>query len=370
MHKSVLFLIPKLETGGAENQIIELANYLSNKNYKIVVITITKGKHRFELLNKNIKIVELNYSRTLYSFFKIINILKNHKNSVIFSILRHLNILVLLANFFSLLNRKINIIESSLLENHLKYNKKYTYYFFLSFLTFVAYPLAYKIITPLKISKKILQKNYLLKNKTEHIYNPLNIKKILELSNTKLIPKILDQNKHNKIIVSIGRLTWEKDYTTLIDSFDQVNKKIKDIILIILGDGKNKSHLEHLIKKKKLQNRIFLLGNVNNPYVYLKYANLYVLSSISELGPTSLMESLIFKTNILSTDCDYGPSEILENGKWGHLIPVKNTKLMTKNIIKLISNNNKRNNNLKRANDFDLEVSMTNYIKLIEGEYD
>ena len=69
MKKSILFFIPKLETGGAENLIIKLANYLSNKNYKISVITITKGKHRFELLNDNIKIIELDYSRTLYSFF-------------------------------------------------------------------------------------------------------------------------------------------------------------------------------------------------------------------------------------------------------------------------------------------------------------
>ena len=95
--------------------------------------------------------------------------------------------------------------------------------FFFSFLTLITYPLANKIIAPSKTSAKILKKNYLLKNKIEHIYNPLNIKKIIELSNTKFIPKILNQNKHNKIIVSIGRLTWEKDYKTLIDSFDQVN---------------------------------------------------------------------------------------------------------------------------------------------------
>ena len=370
MKKSVLFFIPKLETGGAENQIIELANYLSNKNYQVNIITIVKGKHRFELLNKNIKITELNYSRTLYSFFKIIKIIKNYKNVVIFSILRHLNILILFANIFSLLNKKIFIIETSLLKNHLKFNKKFIYYFIFSFLTFISYPFAYKIITPSKTSTKILKKNYLLKNKILHIYNPINIKNILELSNTKFIPKILEKNKHNQIIVSIGRLTWEKDYKTLINSFDEVTKKIKNVILIILGDGKNKDNLRDFVYEKKLQDKIFLLGNVDNPYVYLKHSDLYVLSSISELFPTSLIESLIFKINVLSTNCDYGPSEILENGKWGHLIPVKNTKLMTDNIINLISNNNKNNNNLKRAYDFDLEVSMTSYIKLIEGEYD
>ena len=369
MNKSVLFLIPKLETGGAENQIIELANYLSNKNYEINVITIVKGNHRFDLLNKNIKIVELNYSRTLYSFFRIIKIIKKNKNVVIFSIIRHLNILVLFANFISLLNRKINIIETSLLKNHLRYDKKYIYYFFFSFLTLITYPLANKIIAPSKTSAKILKKNYLLKNKIEHIYNPLNIKKIIELSNTKFIPKILNQNKHNKIIVSIGRLTWEKDYKTLIESFDQVNKEIKKVILIILGDGKHKNNLRDLINKKKLQDRIFLLGNVDNPYIYLKHADLYVLSSISELFPTSLIESLVFKINILSTNCDYGPSEILENGKWGYLVPVKNTKLMSNSIINLISND-KKIDNLKRAYDFDLEVLMTKYVKLIEDNYD
>jgi len=367
MKKSILFFIPKLETGGAENLIIKLANYLSNKNYKISVITITKGKHRFELLNDNIKIIELDYSRTLYSFFSIIKIIKNHRDVIIFSVLRHLNILILFANFFLLLKKKIFIIEVSLLKNHLKHNKKFIYYFIYSFLTLITYPFANKIIAPSKLSTKILQKNFLLKKKITHIYNPINIKKILELSNAKFVPKILEQNKHNQIIISIGRLTWEKDYITLINSFDHVTKKIKNVILIILGDGKDKDYLRDFIYKKKLQDKIFLLGNVDNPYVYLKNCDLYVLHSISELFPTSLVESLVFNTNILSTNCDYGPSEILENGKWGHLTPVKNSKLMTDNIINLISNNNKRNNNLKRAHDFDLEVSMKRYIKLIEG---
>lgn len=370
MKKSILFFIPKLEIGGAENLIVKLANYLSYKNYEISVITTTKGKHRFELLNENIKIIELNYSRTLYSFLNIIKIIKNHKNVVIFSILRHLNILILFANLFLLFKKKIFIIEVSLLKNHLKYNKKFIYYFFYSFLTFICYPFANKIIAPSKLSEKILQKNFLLKKKIVHIYNPIDVKKILELSSTKIIPKILEQNKHNRIIVSIGRLTWEKDYKTLINSFDEVTKKIKNVILIILGDGKDKDYLSDLIYKKKLQDKIFLLGNVDNPYVYLKHSDLYVLSSISELFPTSLVESLIFKINVLSTRCDYGPSEILENGKWGHLTPIKNTKFMTDNIINLILNNSKNDYNLKRAYDFDLEVSMTKYIKLIEGEYD
>ena len=116
---------------------------------------------------------------------------------------------------------------------------------------------------------------------------------------------------------------------------------------------------------KKIQQ----LGNVDNPYIYLKHADLYVLSSISELFPTSLIESLVFKINILSTNCDYGPSEILENGKWGYLVPVKNTKLMSNSIINLISND-KKIDNLKRAYDFDLEVLMTKYVKLIEDNYD
>tara|TARA_Y100000389_G_scaffold168042_1_gene173515 strand:+ start:17777 stop:18889 length:1113 start_codon:yes stop_codon:yes gene_type:complete len=370
MKKSILFFIPKLETGGAENLIIKLANYLSKKNYDISVITITKGKHRFDLLNDNIKIIELNYSRTLFSFFKIINIIYNYKNVIIFSILRHLNILILFANFFLLLKKKIFIIEVSLLKNHLKYNKKFIYYFFYSFLTLISYPFANKIIVPSKLSTKILQKKFLLKKKIVHIYNPINIKKIIELSNTKIIPKILEQNKHNRIIVSIGRLTWEKDYITLINSFHQVTEKIDNVILIILGEGQNKDYLKDFIDKKNLQNKIFLLGNVDNPYVYLKYSDLYVLSSVSELFPTSLIESLVFNINILSTNCDYGPTEILENGKWGYLVPVKNIKLMTQSIIDLISNKNNNNKNLDRAHDFDLEVSMKNYISLIEDKYE
>lgn len=371
MKKSVLFFLPKLETGGAENLVIKLANYLSNKKYEVSIVTITKGKHRYELLNNNIKFIQLNYSRTFYSFFNILKIIKSKKNVVIFSVIRHLNILILFANLILLLKKKIFIIEVSLLKNHLKYNKKYFYFFIFSFLTYISYPFANKIIAPSATSANILKKNFLLKNKIIHIYNPVDINKIVELSDTKLVPKILEQNKHNKIILSIGRLTWEKDYETLINSFIQVEKKINNVILIILGNGKEKKDIINLINKNKLQDKIFLLGNVSNPYVYLKHCDLYILSSISELFPTSLIESLIFKSSIISTDCEYGPSEILEKGKWGTLVPVKNIKLMAENIIKLISNNTPNNNkNLIRAYDFDLEISMISYIKLIGDNYE
>ncbi len=362
-NKLITFFVPKLTTGGAERQIINIANELVRNKFDIKLVTIVKGSNSSVYLDKNIKIINLECSRVLFSFFKIIKYFFTNKSIVYFSTIRHLNIYLIFCNFLFFFKKNIYIIETSLLDNHIKFKKKYFYYFIFNILTFIFYPFANKIIAPSLESERILKKNYFLSRKVVKIYNPINVQDIISLSNTTNIPKIFD-NK-NKTIVSIGRLTWEKDYINLIKAFELSLKFKNNLKLIILGDGAEKKFLNEYIDSKNLGNKIFLLGNIDNPYVYFKHSDLYILSSISELLPTALIESLVLQPNIISTDCKYGPAEILQNGKWGTLLPPRNFNLMSKLIIKQI-NNPLKSESIERAYDFDIKNVIKDYISIIK----
>ena len=120
------------------------------------------------------------------------------------------------------------------------------------------------------------------------------------------------------VAVAMGRLVDQKDFATLIRAVARLPEGCR---LIILGDGPQRRALEGLAEELGVGARVDLPGFVDNPYPYLRAADVFVLSSRWEGLPTVLIEALAFDTPIVATDCDSGPREILDGGRWGRLVP-------------------------------------------------
>lgn len=178
------------------------------------------------------------------------------------------------------------------------------------------------------------------KDKIDVIYNPFDIEKILKKSNEidELSLEDRERLKDNYIIM-VSRLELKmKDFFTLIKAFKIIYQKNKDIKLYILGDGPDRDKIEERIKEQELQDRIILIGRKENPYPWIKNSKVLVLSSLTEGLPTVLIEGLILKRNVVSTNCPTGPKEILENGKYGSLVEIGNYENMALAIEKQLSN--------------------------------
>ena len=130
----------------------------------------------------------------------------------------------------------------------------------------------------------------------------------------------------------MGRLSKQKGFDVLINSFTNIQKRIKQN-LFIFGEGEEKKNLVELIKKNKAENRIKIFNFTNKPYSYLKSCKLFVLSSRWEGMPNTLIQALASRANILSTNCKFGPKRILKNGKLGYLCKVNDVDDMSKKII-------------------------------------
>ena len=142
-------------------------------------------------------------------------------------------------------------------------------------------------------------------------------------------------SKKKKILLAVGRLTKQKNFNYLIEEFCKFYQDDnKNYCLVIFGDGEELDNLKLLIKKKNLNEAIFLLGRVNNIFRYMKDADALVLSSRWEEMGFVIIESAFSNLYLISSNCPNGPSEFLNYGKNGILYENNENDALFKSLIK------------------------------------
>ena len=194
------------------------------------------------------------------------------------------------------------------------------------------------IIANSKIFKKELEKKFNVK--VSCIYNPLKKNEIINLSKEKLFFPFFEKKGKEIKILNSGRLTDQRDQETLIWAVNRINKVIP-FKLAILGKGINNSKLQSLINYYNLKNKVKLTGYKKNPYKYINSCDLFILSSKFEGLPNVLIESLLLKKYIISSNCPTGPKEIIKNNKFGDIFNVGDDKTLSKLIINFFFNKKK-----------------------------
>ena len=124
---------------------------------------------------------------------------------------------------------------------------------------------------------------------------------------------------NKKVILSAGRLTKQKNFIYLINEFENFYKFNKNFVLVILGDGEDRKLLENIIKEKKLEEGIFMLGHRNDIYDIMRKSEVFVLSSLWEEMGFVIVEAAMNNLFVISSDCPNGPKEFLNNGRNGIL---------------------------------------------------
>jgi len=142
-----------------------------------------------------------------------------------------------------------------------------------------------------------------------------------------------------KFILSVGRLTKQKNYKYLINEICDFLKNNAEYDLIILGDGEERKILNNLINNIKMNNRIFLLGHKKNQYFYMKNASALILSSLWEEVGFVIVESALCNLLVFSSDCQNGPKEFLSNGDAGFLFKTNEQNALKKIIVKIKDDN-------------------------------
>ena len=203
-----------------------------------------------------------------------------------------------------------------------------------------------------------------LQEKILRIYNPFNFERILKNAEE----YYLDTEVMKKdFAVSVMRLTENsKDFDTLIKAWQILEKKNINFKLYILGEGIDKEKIENKIKLANQEENIILLGNVKNPYPWIKNSKMLIHSSKFEGLPTVLIEALILNKIVISSNCVSGPKEILENGEIGYLYEVGDYKRLAALIVNNLENSNLNTEMLnEKIQKYKKENIIKEYEKLI-----
>ncbi len=188
----------------------------------------------------------------------------------------------------------------------------------------------------------------------EVIYNPIDIEGIREKAKEPTNHPWFDK-KDRPIIISVGRLSPEKDFPTLIKAFALLSEKTP-ARLVIIGEGLERPYLERLIEELGIGDSVALLGFQDNPYKFVKRADLFVMSSIFEGLPTVLLEAMAIGTPIVSTDCPSGPAELLAQHP-ERIVPMRNPNKLAAAILSNMNNGEEEND----MSGFNMDTACKSY---------
>ncbi|MCI5130788.1 MAG: glycosyltransferase, partial [Candidatus Electrothrix sp. EH2] len=166
-------------------------------------------------------------------------------------------------------------------------------------------------------------------------------------------------------ILSVGSLKKQKDHATLIRAFAQLSSELK-AKLTILGEGSLREELESLISQLKLEEQVRMPGFIIDPKPWYHTADLFVLSSQWEGFGNVLVEALECGIPVVSTDCTSGPSEILENGRYGKLVPVGDVKMLAHNIEESLLASHDHEALIRRSKEFSVERISAQYLNFFK----
>lgn len=202
--------------------------------------------------------------------------------------------------------------------------------------------------------------------KVSVINNPMPLTEIEALSQEEVQDSLFDDDL--PIVLNVARLIPnQKNHSLLIRAFQKVQEDI-DANLVLVGTGECEGKLRQLVHNRNLEKRVHFLGWQHNPFKYMRRADIFVLSSDHEGFGNVLVEAMACGCPVISTDCPYGPSEILQGGEYGVLVPVGDEEGLAREIVRLLRNEELRQalarRGKQRANEFNVEVIADQYARV------
>jgi glycosyltransferase involved in cell wall biosynthesis len=267
---------------------------------------------------EGIKIRTLNKARVSSMLGILIDYYKKQKPDVVFSAGDHLNAVVLMAALISRSNAKISCssrVTPFDTYSNVPFSKRWILKQFMRILM----PRANAMTC---VSEDMVEQYRQVFKSPPHVcvYNIIGDSQ----TQSKIDEEVIEDwlvNKTEPVIVGAGSLELWKGFSDLILAMNEL-LKTRQVKLIILGDGPLRAELQSLIERLDLTSSVKLIGYVENPLKYFSRSDIFVLSSHVEGMPNVLVEAMMCGCTPVSTDCPTGPRELLQDGKYGYLVPL------------------------------------------------
>ena len=360
--------IADLGGGGAERVFVSLAKALSQRGYPVdLVVGTLDGAAYLDELPADVRLISLRVSRLAFGGPSLIRYLRRRRPSAVLATRVHSSCLAVLARQFSGVPTRVIVRESNMVGPILRAMTPVRRWAFSSAIRY-CYPRADRVIAVSRGSAEELNMQFGIPwEKLSVVYSPIISDALRDLASAPLDHEWFQEGQP-PVILSVGRLTAQKDQQTLIRAFALVRKNVA-ARLLILGEGENRAALEALVSELGLASDVSLPGFHQNPFAFMARARLFVLSSAWEGLPGALIQALACGCPVVSTDCPSGPREILHDGRLGRLVPVGDSTSMAGAILESLSIARQKPCSQEDLHRYTVEYSTREYIKiLLSGE--
>lgn len=358
---------------GIERMVLNLIGWLHGTGgWDISTVLIRSDKSGFESLPEGVevhRIVRRNVSRGVFALARI---LRAERPDVIYATQIHYSITTLLA--WLLAGRKGSVVvsehgclsrEISLRRGLLRMKLRVTVWS-----ARLLYPFAAKVHF---ISRRALRNDATMlrvpKDKAVVLYDPTIDARVVRMAQEDCDHSWFKERRC-PVIVSVGRLSLQKGYRYLIEAIAKVNEEMK-CRLVVLGEGPRRRELQELADGLDVAAMVDMAGFRENPYSCMKEADVYVMSSLWEGFGIAHAEAMACGASVVFTDCDNGPSEIVEDGVSGLLVPIQDASALAEAILELLSDESKRTRlgdaAKIRAQEFSISRLVPEYDKLFRS---
>lgn len=327
MTGTIALYISSLRKGGAERVMANLADHLSGRGYRVVLVTTHKAAEEYPVSAKVCRLIsepgdeELKRGRIgnfIARFQKLRNIWKKESPDVILSFIGKNNIMAILTS----VGLNIPVAVSVRGEPGEEYYSKG-----LRLLAKGLFGIASGVILQTRESLSFFPDS--VRKKAVILKNPIN----------PLFFRERFEGEREKTIVAVGRIDENKNHQLLIRAFARIADEFPDYHLIIYGEGEKRKELQGLTKDLNLEDRISLPGGIADVATKIYKTRVFVLSSDTEGMPNTLVEAMVLGLTVISTDCPCGgPAELIKHRVNGLLTPVGDEKALTENLRFVLEN--------------------------------
>lgn len=357
----VALFFSSLRGGGIERVMLNLARGLLARGLEVDLVTVQARGPLLPYVPSSARLIDLGSSRTLLALHPLVKYLKTEQPVALLSAQTHNNVLAIWARRLSNVPLRLVISEHTNILEVARWSEGRER--LRPFIARLFYSQADAVVAVSKgVAQAVRRVSRLPEESIFVIYDPATTPELVTLAQQPLDHPWFAAGEP-PVVLAVGRLVPEKNYPTLLRAFARLQHR--PARLFILGEGKQREALAQLANELGISEHISMPGFDPNPYRFMARCGVFVLSSIWEGFAVVLAEALACGAQVVATDCPSGPAEILENGRYGRLVPVGDDAAMAQAIEDALEHPLPPEMLKARASSFSVETIVDQYLKVL-----
>lgn len=359
---SVCLFLPSLTGGGAERAAVNLLEGFVERGLKVDLVLQNAVGTFLAKVPPEVRVIDLKSPGIVPKTLALMRYLRQEQPKVLLSLLDNVNSAGWAQRFTGVPTRVVVSVQNNLSQDFRGVKGKLKPY-----LVRFSFPWADEIVAVSQgVAEDLARISGLAKENIRVIYNPVVTPELFEKAKEPIDDPWFAPGEP-PVLLGVGRLVLQKDFPTLIQAFALVRQRCR-ARLTILGEGEKRPQLEALVRELGLEAEVSLPGFVQNPYAYMARSAVFVLSSAWEGFGNVVAEAMAAGTSVVSTDCQSGPAEILEGGRYGKLVSVGDAAALAEAILATLSQPTDPEVLRQRSRAFSVDLVVDQYLEVLKTD--